>query len=118
MIEIKCAAPDTAAMLCERVGVTADAVLVMTERETRLGFACVMYDGEEAVLTYLEAPDTALTDALLRAALNTARSVGMKTARIACASLSEHMIQKGYFGDSDPERVEIADFFAKSSCKA
>ncbi len=118
MIEIKCAAPDQAAELCTRVGEAAQVVLIMTEREVCLGFACMSYDGEEAVLSYLEAPDTALTDALLRAALNAARSAGMKTAQILSRPLCLHMEQKGYFSDSGSGRVEIANFFAKSVCKA
>ena len=118
MIEIKCAAPDTAQSLCKQNGIIAEVVLVMTEREERLGFAFMNYDGEEAILLYLQAPDTPLTDALLRAALNTARSAGMKTAHIVCEPLLSHMMQKGYFAQSDLERVEIADFFAKSACKA
>ena len=118
MIEIKCAAPDTAVLLCERVGVAEQTVLVMTEREALLGFACMMQNGEEVTLAYLEAPDTALTDALLRAALNSARSAGAKTAYISCQPLLLHMEQKGYLDELTPERVEIANFFAKSACKA
>lgn len=118
MIEIKCAEADTATALCARVGVAADVVLAMTERDAMLGFVCMTYSGEEVTLAHLEAPDTPLTDALLRAALNTARGAGMKTAYIACGALLLHMKQKGYFAESDPERVEIANFFAKSVCKA
>ncbi len=118
MIEIKCAAADAASTLCERVNAAADTVLEMTERDERLGFACMTYDGDNVTLMYLEAPDTALADALLRAALNTARAAGAKTAYIACDSLLIHMQQKGYLSDLCPTWVEIADFFAKSACKA
>ncbi len=118
MIEIKCAAAEEASALCAKVGVLADTVLVMTERETRLGFVCMSYSGEEVTLPYLEAPDAALTDALLRAGLNAARAAGAKTAHITWEPLLLHMEQKGYFADQGPERVEIANFFAKSACKA
>ena len=118
MIEIKCAAPDAAVSLCERAGVEVQTVLAMTEREHLLGFACMTLSGEEGVLSYLEAPDASLTDALLRAALNNARSAGVKTARIVCQPLRLFMTKKGYLTETAPERLEIAEFFAKSVCKA
>lgn len=118
MIEIKCAAPDVTAVLCERAGVDLQTVLAMTEREALIGFVCLAQSGEEVTLSYLEAPDTALTDALLRAALNSARSAGAKTARVLHKPLVLHMIQKGYLCESEPVQVEISNFFAKSACKA
>ncbi len=117
MIEIKCVAPDIAASLCAKAGVEDQTVFVMTEREDLLGFACMALNGEEGTLSYLEAPDAPLTDALLRAALNSARTAGVRTARIACRSLRSFMTKKGYLNQTSPERLEIADFFAKSACK-
>ena len=118
MIEIKCAAPDVAATLCARAGVAPQTVCVMTEREALLGFLCMTLQGEEVTLTYGEAPDLALTDALLRTALNTARHEGAVTAVISCKTLRAHMLRKGYVGDSLPMCVGIANFFAKSACNA
>ena len=118
MIEIKCAVPDVAAVLCERAGVGLQTVLAMTEREMLLGFVCMAQSGEEVTLSHLEAPDAALTDALLRAALNCARSAGAKAARILHKPLVLYMTQKGYLRESEPAQVEIANFFAKSACKA
>ena len=118
MIEIKSAAPDTVVVLCEQAAVAADDVLEMLERETRLGFACMTYSGEEVTLTYLNAPDAPLTDALLRAALNAARSKGAKTACIADEALIEFMQTKAYLQKTSDARLEIAGFFAKSVCKA
>ncbi len=118
MIEIKCAAPDTAASLCAKAGVAKQTVLTMTEREDLLGFACMAVSGEEVTLAYLEAPDASLTDALLRAALNSARGAGAKTAHIAYRPLLLFMAAKGYLTETAPEQLEIANFFAKSVCKA
>ena len=118
MIEIKCAAPEIATALCAQAGVEDRTVLVMTERENLLGFACMTLNGEEGTLSYLEAPDAPLTDALLRAALNSARSAGVKTAYIAYQPLRLFMAKKGYLTETAPERVEIPEFFVKSVCKA
>ncbi len=118
MIEIKSAAPDTAAKLCADSGICADTVLEMTERDKRLGFACMTYQNDAVTLVHLQAPDSALTDALLRAALNSARSAGAKTAFIEHEAVCLHMVKKGYLTESGPFCVEIANFFAKSTCNA
>ena len=118
MIEIKCAAPEIAAALCAQAGVEEQTVLVMTEREALLGFVCMLLNGEEVTLTYLEAPDIPLTDALLRAALNSARSAGAKTAFIGHRRLVSYMVKTGYLTGTSLMTVEISDFFAKTACKA
>ena len=118
MIEIKCAAPDVAASLCARAGVETQTVLTMTERDNLLGFVCMTLSGEEGTLSYLDAPDAALTDALLRAALNSARSAGAETAYIAHQALRLFMTNKGYLTETNPEHLQIVEFFAKSVCKA
>lgn len=117
MIEIKCAAAETAAMLCAAEGVSANKVLEMTERNERLGWCAAVTDGEEATVLCLRAPDTALTDALLRALLNALRADGVKTAHIAEEALGLFMQRRDYFSDSAERGIKIADFFAKSTCK-
>ena len=113
MIEIKSAAPDTANALCPR----ADTVLEMLERDERLGYACMRYENGDVQLMELQAPDAALTDALLRAALNTARAAGAKHALIVDAALVRFMQKKSYFGKTGETSLEIALFFEKSVCK-
>ncbi len=116
MIAIKNADKQTALQLCEQMSLPPCMVLEMTDRGQALGYACAVCDGEEATVHCLEAPEGALTDALLRAVLNALRSDGAKTAKIVADNLQKHMIQKGYFVDSLGFDIEIADFFAKTCC--
>lgn len=118
MIEIKCAAVETAKTLCASQGLAEAFVLEMTERDTRLGWCAATSEGEESTLLFLTAPDASLTDALLRAMLNALRADGAKTATIADETLQCFMQRKGYFSDSEKQAVKIADFFSKSTCKA
>ncbi len=118
MIEIKCAAPETAKALCEQLGSEANLVLEMTERGVTLGTICLMLSGEEGTLLHLQAPDLSLTDALLRAGLNAVRAKGAKYAVVCDPKTAMFMQNKGYIRDLCDTRLEIADFFAKSVCKA
>lgn len=117
MIEIKNAASDRAAAYATFCGVQADCVMEMTERGESLGFSCFDVNDGVARLVWLEAPDTALVDALLRATLNNARAMGAETALIAHDSLQNHMKNKGYFDSEQEMQVKIADFFSKTACK-
>ncbi len=116
MIAIKNADEQTSMALCERLSLPLCLVLEMTDRDQTLGLACAEFRGEEALVHYLEAPEGALTDALLRATLNAVRAEGMKTARILHGGLHNHMLRKGYFGESSRTDIKIADFFAKTCC--
>ncbi len=116
MIEIKCAA-DNAAPLCEACGVQAMCGWEMTERGERLGFSLVQADGDRASVVWLEAPDAALTDALLRATLNALLAQGVKRAILDEPSVRDFAVKKGYLGAGGPFELEIRDFFSKSSCK-
>ncbi len=118
MIEIKCAAVETAKTLCKEHGVTAAThVLEMIEREIRLGWCAAQTNGEKASVLFLQATEALLTDALLRALLNTLRANGVRTAHITDETLARFMVSKGYFSEAEEKMVQIADFFAKSTCK-
>ena len=117
MIEIKNAALERGETHTAMYG-AADAVLEMTEQGEVLGVACLTLSGDTVAVTHLHAPDVPLTDALLRAALNTARAKGAKTARSSCAILTKYMLDKGYIADFEHPFLEIAEFFSKSACKS
>ncbi len=117
MIEIKSAAADRAKIFCVSRGVQAGYVMEMTERGETLGFSCFDVNDDVTALVWLEAPGTALVDALLRATLNSARAMGAQTAMISHQPLQEHMKNKGYFDSKQEMQVKIADFFAKTACK-
>lgn len=118
MIEIKCVAADTAWELCASQQLSATLVLEMTERGKRLGWCAAAADGEKARVLFLCAPDAALTDALLRALLNTLRANGVAVASIVDEALALFMVHKGYFSALQEKTIKIADFFANSTCKA
>ncbi len=117
MIEIKCAAAETVA-LCAQQGIKADNIWEMTERGNLLGFSCVVR-GEETVakISHLQAPDSPLADALLRATLNALRADGVCTVLLMDENLKNHAAAKGYLPYSSEMRLEIDEFFSKSVCK-
>ncbi len=116
MIEIKCAADNTAS-LAARCGVAADTAFVMTEREELLGCSLVKYDGvAAATIVWLDAPDMALSDALLRATLNALLVQRVERAALEAASARALAIKKGYFSANDDFELKIRDFFSKTAC--
>lgn len=117
MIEIKCAAAETLA-LCRQQGIDADNIWEMTERGNLLGFSCVVRgEGTAAQISRLQAPDTPLTDALLRATLNALRADGVRSVLLVDENLKKHVGAKGYLPYSSEMRLEIDEFFSKSVCK-
>lgn len=116
MIAIKNIDDRCAEAICDRLSLPRCDVLQMCDGERLLGTCCVHKDGKEATVHYLDAPDAALTDALLRAALNFAMANGAVSAHVVPETLRNDMLKKGYFTESTDSVIKIADFFAKRCC--
>ena len=117
MIEIKCAA-DNAPLFAARCGAAADTAWEMTERGNTLGFSLAIYEEDgSASLTWLEAPDAPLTDALFRATLNALSAQGVRQVRLKNEALCAFAVKKGYVADGGLVCIEIREFFSKSACK-